>query len=289
MTDGFQEGFFATPDGPRVHFRDYAPTDTLAGPPVLCLHGLTRNVQDFDELAPAIAGLGRRVIVASQRGRGQSDPDPHAERYTPATYVADMFGLLDHLGVERAVFVGTSMGGLMTMIAATQAADRLAGAVINDIGPEIDPAGLERIRGYVGGTGPAASWAEAADRCRSINGVAFPLETHDAFWIQFARKIFREETPDRIVLDYDPAIARTVAEDSGDLADLWPLFDALASTPTLIVRGAITDILMASTVEEMRRRKPDLETVTVANVGHAPFMTEPDAWPAVSAFIRARH
>ncbi len=293
MTDDVRDGFFATPDGPKVHYRDYAPHGggsggDAGGPPVLCLHGLTRNVRDFEELAPRIAALGRRVIVASQRGRGRSDPDPNADRYTPATYVADMFGLLDQIGVARAVFVGTSMGGLMTMIAAAREPQRLAGAVINDIGPELDPKGLERIRGYVAVTTPAAQWAEAAARCRAINGVAFPKETSEAFWVSFARKIFREEAPDRIVLDYDPAIARTVAEDSGDLADLWPLFDALKPIPTLVVRGAITDILMASTLEEMRRRKPDLEAVAVADVGHAPFMTEPDAWPALSAFIRAR-
>jgi len=196
-----------------------------------------------------------------------------------------MLALLNHLGIEQAVFVGTSMGGLMTMIAAATAPQRVAGAVLNDIGPELDPAGLARIQSYVGQGGPMNSWREAAARCRGINGVAFPMEQSDGFWLNFARKLCREEAPGRIVLDYDPAIARTVAPGSSDVANLWPLFDALKSIPTLVVRGAITDILMESTVEEMRRRKPDLRVAFVPNIGHAPFLTEPDAWAAVRSFV----
>lgn len=283
----FTEAFFDTADGPKIHYRDYAPVGPEKGLPVLCLHGLTRNVRDYDELAPMIAGLGRRVIVASQRGRGRSACDPNVERYNPGVYTGDMLALLDRLGIAKAVFIGTSMGGLMTMIAAATAPQRLAGAVLNDVGPELDPAGVERIRGYVGKSGPAASWAEAAARCRDINGVAFPAETSDAFWLGFARKLFREEAPDRIVLDYDPAIARTVQPGSQDIAGLWPLFDALKPIPTLVIRGEISDILMLSTVEEMRRRKPDLGFVSVPYVGHAPFMTEPAAWSALRAFLTA--
>ncbi len=288
MAGQFKEGRFATADGPGLEYRDYAPVGDVTGPPVLCLHGLTRNVRDFDELAPLIAALGRRVIAASQRGRGGSDPDPQPERYNPAVYTLDMLALLDHLGVERSVFVGTSMGGLMTMIAASLAPQRLAGAVLNDIGPEIDPAGLARIQGYVGADRVAASWPEAAALCRAINGVAFPKEESEAFWIAFARKLFREEAPGRIVLDYDPAIARTVAPGSNDIADLWPLFDALKPIPTLVVRGEVTDVLMTSTLEEMRRRKGDLVVARVPRVGHAPFLTEPEAWGPLRAFLLAR-
>jgi pimeloyl-ACP methyl ester carboxylesterase len=198
-----------------------------------------------------------------------------------------MLALLDHLGIGRGVFVGTSMGGLMTMIAAAQAPTRVAAAVLNDIGPEIDPAGLDRIRGYVGGAPSLANWSEAAARCRAINGVAFPDAQDDAFWLGFARKIFREETAGRIALDYDLAISRSVAPGSAATADLWPLFDALKPVPTLVIRGELTDILMTSTVGEMRRRKPDLALVTVPRTGHAPFLTEPAAWEALRAFLFA--
>ena len=285
---GFAQGLFATADGPRIEFRDYAPAATVAGPPVQCMHGLTRNLRDFEELAPMIAALGRRVITASQRGRAGSDPDANVERYNPGVYTLDMLALLNHLGVEKAVFVGTSMGGLMTMIAASLDPQRLAGAVFNDVGPELDPAGLARIQTYVGGAGAVTTWAEAAAHCRSINGVAFPKETSERFWLAFARKLFREAAPGRIVLDYDPAIARTVAPKSKDLVDLWPLFDALRPISTLVVRGQITDILMTSTLEEMRRRKPDLQLAVVPDVGHAPFLTEPAAWAALRFFLSAR-
>jgi pimeloyl-ACP methyl ester carboxylesterase len=285
MTEPYEEAFFKTADGPRIHFRNYQPGRPETGVPVLCLHGLTRNMRDFEELAPLISGLGRRVITASQRGRGLSDPDPVTERYTPGVYIADMLALLDYLGIVRAMFVGTSMGGLMTMIAAAQAPNRVAAAVLNDVGPEIDPAGLDRIRGYVGRTSIPSNWNEAAAQCRAINGIAFPLEQNEAFWIAFARKIFREDAAGRLVLDYDPTIARSVAPESAVTADLWPLFEALKPIPTLVVRGELTDILMTSTVEEMRRRKADLALATVPGVGHAPFLTEPAAWEALRSFL----
>ena len=284
--EAFEAGFFTNADGLKIEYRDYPPVGAVSGPPVLCLHGLTRNVRDFETVAPRLAAMGRRVICASQRGRSRSDHDPQTDRYNPAVYTNDMIGLLDHLGIEKALFIGTSMGGLMTMLAAATAPDRLAGAVINDIGPVLDETGLNRIRDYVGKFGePASSWSEAAERCKTINGPAFP-DHDDEFWMAFARRVFREEAADRIVLDYDPAIGRMVAEDSSDLADLWPLFEALKPVPTLLVRGEISDLLELSTVEDMRRRKPDLEFVQAAGIGHAPFLDEADTAPVLDAFVK---
>lgn len=282
-----REDFFATADGVRIHYRDYEPAGAPSGASVVCLHGLTRNERDFEELAPRIAALGRRVVVPTMRGRGRSDPDPQPARYNPFVYVADTLGLMDRLGVDRATFVGTSMGGLMTMVTAAQAPQRLAGAVLNDVGPEIDPAGLARIRTYAGVPKTATSWAGAAALIREINGPAFPREADPAFWDTFARRTFREAGPGRIELDYDPGIAGMMSPDESAAppADLWPLFDALIPIPTLVVRGAITDVLMASTLEEMRRRKPDLKVASVPDVGHAPFLTEPAAWDALRSFL----
>ncbi|HXQ12857.1 MAG TPA: alpha/beta hydrolase [Caulobacteraceae bacterium] len=282
MTKAYAEHYLATADGPRVHYRVYEPQGQAAGAPALCLPGLTRNERDFEELAPMIARLGRRVVVATPRGRGLSDPDSQPERYAPPVYVGDVLALLDALAIERAVFIGTSMGGLMTMIAAASAPQRLAGAVLNDVGPEIDPVGLARIRSYAGVPKTASAWAEAGALCRDINGSAFPDEGGD-FWETFARRIFRETGPGRLELDYDPRIAGTVAE--GPAPDLWPLFDALKPIPTLAIRGAISDVLMTSTLAEMQQRKPNLTTASVPRVGHAPFMTEPAAWAALSAFL----
>lgn len=289
MPETFSESRFVTADGPRVQYRDYPARGAVSGPPVLCLHGLTRNVRDFDELAPMIAGLGRRVIVASQRGRGGSDADSSVERYTPAIYVGDMLALLGHLGIERAVFVGTSMGGLMTMIAASLAPQRLAAAVLNDIGPEFDPAGIARIQAYAGKVTSAASWEEAARQCREIHGVAFPNENADEFWLKLARRTYRERPEGGVVLDYDPNIARTVQPGSEALTDRWPLFDALKPIPTLVIRGEISDILPASALEEMRRRKPDLEVAIAPGLGHAPFMTEPNVWAPLADFLSRTH
>jgi pimeloyl-ACP methyl ester carboxylesterase len=286
MPTDYTEHVFQTSDGLRIHFRDYRPTETEAGPPVLCLHGLTRNARDFEELAPMIADLSRRVIAPSQRGRGLSDRDEKIERYQPGIYAADMLALLDHLDMSRAVFVGTSMGGLITMVVAAQAPQRLCGAVLNDIGPEIDPVGLDRIRNTVGAPARAASWEEAAALCRGTNGAAFPAEVDRAFWIAFAKRVFCEDGAGGFVLDYDPQIATSIAGAPGGPApDLWPLFATLLAIPTLVIRGELSDILMTSTVREMQRRKADLVVATVRDVGHAPFMTEADAWPALRAFL----
>ena len=285
MANDFAEGFFETADGPRLHFLDYAPRGAEKAPPILCLHGLTRNVRDFTDLAPRISHLGHRVIVASQRGRGRSARDPQPERYNVGVYTADMFALLDRLGVARAGFIGTSMGGLITLLAAHLAPSRVAAAVLNDVGPEIDPRGLARIRGYAGAPRTARSWTEAAKLTRGINGAAFPGETSDGFWLEQASRVYRQEAPDRLVLDYDPLIAQSLKPQSSDTMDLWPFFDALKPIPTLIIRGEISDVLMLSTVEEMRRRKPDLAIATVANVGHAPLMIEAEAWVSLEAFL----
>lgn len=286
MTSSFTEDHFTTSDGLRIHYRVYDPVGAATGAPVLCLHGLTRNLKDFEDFAPQIADLGRQVISATQRGRGQSDNDPVHERYNPAVYTQDMLALLDHLDIPKAVFVGTSMGGLMTMVAATMAPQRIEKAVLNDIGPELDPVGIARIRSYAGKTSSEfADWQAAADAIRAINGVAFPNETGNDFWLDFARKTCRLREDGKVVLAYDPAIAKSVAEGGDTDADLWPLFEALASIPTLIVRGGISDLLMVSTVEKMQARKPDMEFVEVPDVGHAPFLTEPAAIGKIKAFL----
>ncbi|HKT52983.1 MAG TPA: alpha/beta hydrolase [Caulobacteraceae bacterium] len=291
MPVAFSERYFTTSDGPRIHYRDYPATGTARGAPALCLHGLTRNETDFEDLAPMIAAQGRRVIAATQRGRGLSDHDPKPEHYLPAVYAGDMLSLLGSLGIDRAVFVGTSMGGIMTMLTAAAAPQRLAAAVLNDIGPVLDPAGLARIRSYTGVARPAQSWAESAAIARELNQGAFPSETGEAFWLTVARRTFREAAPGRLELDYDPLIARGVQPPpeapAGPEPDLWRLFDALKPIPTLVIRGALSDLLATGTLEEMKRRKPDLATAEVPDVGHAPYMTEPAAWAALRGFLAA--
>jgi pimeloyl-ACP methyl ester carboxylesterase len=284
MPEGFTDHFFTTSDGPRLHYRNYDPVGDTKGLPVLCLHGLTRNVKDFGELAPRIAAMGRRVIVVSMRGRGRSDFDPKPERYQPLTYAIDVIGLLNTLDIQRAVFVGTSMGGLITMIIASTEPQRISAAVLNDIGPQIDQAGLDRIMSNVSSRDPANDWAEAIERTRANNIAAFPNETGKSFWEELARNTWVSTDDDRLVYDYDGAIIDEMGK-SGELPDLWPMFEPFAAINTLSVRGGISDLLSNEIVEEMKRRKPDLVTAEVPDVGHAPFLTEPHAWRALESFL----
>lgn len=280
----FKDGWFPTADGPRLYYRDYAgPSDAGSRVPVLCLHGLTRNAADFEDLAPHLAAR-RRVLALDVRGRGRSDPDPEPGRYHAGTYVGDVSALLAALGIPRVILIGTSMGGIIGMIYGAMNAAGLAGLVLNDIGPEIDPRGLARIRGYVGRGGPVASWAEAAAAVRAINEIAFP-DADDAFWDRFARRTYREEADGRIVPAYDPRIADAMAQAGAAPADMWPMFDLLAEIPILVIRGAHSDILSAETLAAMQQRHPDLESVTVPGRGHAPALDEPEAVAAIDAFL----
>lgn len=284
--DMFTDHFFTNADGLRIHYRDYPAQGTKTGVPVLCLHGLTRNVKDFEDLAPKIAAKGRRVIVASQRGRGLSEPDPQVERYQPPVYAADMLDLLDALGIARAVFVGTSMGGLMTFVVAGTQPQRIAAAVINDVGPVVSKEGLDRIKLNTSSRDPAASWDEAAARTRDSNLAAFPARADDeAFWLDFARKTWIDGENGAVELDYDGAILSMLGGDDGPLPELWEFWEPFRTIPALVVRGGISDLLSPETVAEMRRRKPDLGVVEVPDVGHAPFMTEPEAWAEINAFL----
>ncbi len=285
QTPSYQDAMFETADGLHLEYRDYPALGDQDKLPVLCLHGLTRNLRDFEDLAPRIAAQGHRVITASQRGRGRSDWDPDPSHYQPAHYAQDMIGLLDRLKIDTAIFVGTSMGGLMTMVVAALAPSRIAAVVLNDIGPELDPVGIGRIQQYAGRAGEHDSWAAAAAYVREVNEHAFPDETTDAFWLDFARRTHREDPSGRIIPECDPAVGEVIRNASEPVPDLWPLFAALKPLPTLLVRGAISDLLAESTVAKMLQLKPDMAVSRVSQVGHAPFLTEQDAWQALSRFL----
>lgn len=285
---GFEDRIIATVDDLTLYVRDYAPLLPETGLPVICLHGLTRNSRDFEIVAPRIAALGRRVIAPDMRGRGQSANDPVPAHYVPAVYAQDVAHLMDVLDIPRAVFVGTSMGGLITLVIAATEPDRIAASVLNDVGPVLSVEGLSRIAGYVGRVQAVESWEEAAGAVRAVNGSAFPERLDDDdFWIAFARRTFREREDGKLEFDYDPHIALVFADFDEDAPapDLTPLFDALAQKPMLSVRGALSDLFSPEAVAFMRERKPDLDTVTVENIGHAPMLDEPEAWDALLDFL----
>jgi pimeloyl-ACP methyl ester carboxylesterase len=280
------------PEGLRLHARDYAGASGPSRAPVVCLHGLTRNARDFEDLAPRIAAKGRRVLALDVRGRGQSGWDPQPMRYVPATYAGDVLALLDALAIARAVFIGTSMGGLITMTVAAFRPQAVAAAVLNDIGPEIAPEGIKRITGYTGKPAEITTWSDAAAYARKLNEVAFPNYTAEQ-WMAFARRLFVEKDG-RPVLDYDPDIAKALApppppppgEEPPPPVDLWPLFKGLAAgRPLLTIRGAISDLLSVDIAARMRDAAPQMAFAEVNGVGHAPMLDEPEALAAIDALL----
>ena len=282
----FVERRWTSQDGLSLYARDYAGAAGEARLPVICLHGLTRNSKDFEELSPLIAAGGRRVIVPDVRGRGQSDRDPNPANYVPDTYARDIIKLLDELGIGRAVFIGTSMGGIMTLAISGMRRRLVAAAVLNDVGPQVGTVGIERIKSYVGKKVDIGSWDDAADYLRSINGVAFPDNT-EADWATFARRTFAEKAGVP-VLDYDPQIMQPLNQNRYKAMTFiaWFLFKRLARTvPFLLIRGELSDLLSKDIAEKMQRRAPAMAYAEVPNVGHAPTLSEPAAAGAIAKFL----
>ncbi|GAC1452107.1 MAG: alpha/beta hydrolase [Steroidobacteraceae bacterium] len=275
--------WFDSHDGLRLHSLVYAgPAATAAV--VLCLHGLMRNSRDFEELAPRLAQR-YRVIVPDVRGRGLSARDPQFNNYQLPVYVQDTQALLGGLGVSRASIVGTSMGGLMALLMAGMQPQLVSGIVLNDVGPELDPAGIERIRGYAGKTAPVRSWAEAIAQVRAVHGSAWP-DLSDAGWEKLVRRGYRANAQGVPEVDADPLIGEPLRNTQAAAPDLWPLWGALAPLPMLAIRGAHSDILSAATLARMQQ-KPGLRALTVANRGHAPLLDEPGCVAAIEAFLAA--
>ena len=274
--------YWTSRDGLKLHYRDYdGPPER---PPLLCLHGLTRNARDFEPLAEQFAGEWR-VIAPDFRGRGGSEHDPVPANYTPPAYALDVVQLLDELAIPEAVFIGTSLGGLVTMAVATFAQASIAGAVLNDVGPELDPAGLERIRTYVGKPVLFESWEQAADAFAEKFGHVHP-RYGGAEWLRYAKRVCRE-TARGVELDYDMAIAEPFSTmEAGAAPDGWPLLGALAGRPVLILRGETSDLLSPPVAAKMREAIPGAELVTVPGVGHAPDFEEPEAVAGVERLLQ---
>ncbi len=281
---GAAEYWFDSQDGLRLFSRVY-PAPAAAAPVVLCLHGLTRNSRDFEDLAAHLAAR-YRVIVPDVRGRGLSARDPNFQNYQIPVYLADLQRLLTGLGAARVTIIGTSMGGLMAMVLAATQPALLAGIVLNDVGPEVDTSGLERIRGYVGKSPPVRDWAGAVAQVRMVYGSAWP-GLDDARWEKLARASYRADAQGVPQPDSDPLIAEPLKDTSKAAPDLWPLWGALAKVPMLAIRGAQSDILSAATLSRMQREKPDLRTLTAANRGHAPLLDEPECVQAIDDFLAA--
>lgn len=283
----YENRYWWSNDGLRLHARDYPPRDVArsAGrPPILCLPGLTRNARDFEALAERLSAEWR-VIVVNLRGRGDSGYAKDSMSYVPLVYVQDIEKLLGEIGSPHYVAIGTSLGGIVTMLLAATARESLVGAVLNDVGPELDPAGLARIRGYVGKSSVFPTWMHTARALAETNADIYPgYDIHD--WLAMAKRLYRLNASGRIVLDYDTKIAEPLRVPGNEAGpDMWRALESLGSAPVLVVRGALSDVLPAPVADRMIAALPDAELVTVANAGHAPTLDEPEAAQAIDRFM----
>jgi pimeloyl-ACP methyl ester carboxylesterase len=283
--DGPAESLFVTaPDGLRLHVRAFG-SRIASGLPVVCLPGLSRNALDFEALATALAGGGRRVYALDYRGRGQSGYDRDPRNYSLAVELADLIAVLTAIEAAPAVMVGTSRGGLLTMMLAAVRPTMIAGAVLNDIGPVIEPQGLMRIKGYVGKMPAFKSYQEGAETLRRLFGAQFTRLNADD-WLAWSRRSV-EERGGRLVPRYDVRLAETLKDFGSEtpLPPLWAQFDALAHAPVMVIRGTNSDILSAATVSAMAARRTDLVRVEVADEGHAPLLDDTPTMARIADFV----
>jgi pimeloyl-ACP methyl ester carboxylesterase len=278
----FEDHYFIVRDGLRLHYRDYPGSSER--PPILCLPGLTRNAKDFAALAGHYSPRFR-VLALDFRGRALSDYDPDPSRYHPMTYAGDVIEMLDQLGIVEAIFIGTSLGGLVTMAIAVTDPERIVAAVMNDVGPDVDPSGIDRILTYVGKDVRYKSWDAAGEAVSKNYGAAFDRYTHDD-WVKMVQRNCREENGE-IRFDYDMAIAEPFRNAGATPAvDLWPFFAALAQKPLLVVRGEHSDLLTAETTVRMQAVAPGMKLAVVRGVGHAPELNEPEAVSAIDGLLK---
>ena len=282
----YEERYFASSEGLELFYRDYKGARERL--PVLCIPGLTRNSRDFEFIAAHMA-VSRRVIVADLRGRGKSAYAKDPRRYTVAIEAADMFRLLDHADVREVILLGTSRGGLVAMTMAATRPDVLRGVILNDIGGEIDAAGLRRVLNIVELEGRLPDWNAAVRQLKQNHAGAFP-DIDDARWNTCAHALYREENG-QVLPDYDPALADAILDNfrrsktDERRVTLWTLFSALTALPTLVLRGENSDFLSEATLERMHAQKPDLVSAVVRRRVHAPFLDEPETIAAIDEFL----
>ncbi len=270
--------YFTSFDGLKLGYRDEG-----SGPPLLCLAGLTRDSRDFDYLAPHLPPV--RLIRPDYRGRGASEWSGDPSTYSWDIEARDVIDLLDHLNIKKTAILGTSRGGMIAMLLASTAKDRLTGICLNDIGPEINNAGLDIIKSYVGRP-PAFSNRDEMAKALPDYMPGFKNVSADR-WQQEVRR-HTIETDDGLMLTYDPELKQRLNEAvTGPTPDLWPLFEAMSGLPLAVIRGANSDLLSPQTAAEMRRRRPDLIFTEVPDRGHIPFLDEPPAVAAILEWLKA--
>jgi pimeloyl-ACP methyl ester carboxylesterase len=280
----YSEHYYSANDGLQLYYRDYGQEGEKC--PLLCLSGLTRNSGDFHEFAERYS-MDRKVYALDYRGRGKSAYDPNPENYNPQIYAADIFSFLNNKSITRALFVGTSLGGLMTMAFAGLAKAFIAGAILNDVGPDVDTSGSDRILDYVGVDIRFKTLEEAAAAQKAQYSSAYP-DLSDADWLAQCQNTFVfDEDARNFRFNYDMAIGSALATqlNKEEPVDLWPFFKALSDIPTLAIRGALSDILSQEVFERMKQENPNMETLVLKNRGHVPLLNEPSALEIMDKFI----
>lgn len=276
----FSERYYTAQDGLPLYYREYGNPDSSAVP-VVCLTGLTRNSKDYADLAARLS-VRRRVICPDYRGRGRSTYDPNWRNYEPSTYLNDLRHLLAVTGIHRAVFIGTSLGGLIACAMMMVAPAAVAGVVMNDSGPVLERAGIAHILSYIACDRPQPDWQTAATHLKEMfPGVA--LRDHGE-WLRMAHNTYREGADGKLHFDWDVNLAKPL-QSMRALPDLWPLFRAIRNVPAVAIRGALSDVLSEETFRRMSVEKPDLVRVTIPGVGHAPTLDEQDAVTAIELLL----
>ncbi len=275
--------WFESRDGLKLFARNYqheAPRATI-----LCIPGLTRNSADFSELCEHLA-INYRVIAVELRGRGKSEYDTNPLNYHPELYVDDVVALLDSLELTSVILIGTSLGGLISMILTALQPERVAAVIMNDIGPETSQVGVDRIKNYVCNPVRVNSWAQAIDMTQEVFGAEYP-DFVDEDWAAFTKNIYRENSKGGPVLNYDPAIGllMTQQQDNAVAPNLWSAFAAMQTTPLLVIRGRLSDILTTECVEKMQLKKPDMHFIELEDRGHAPLLTETECIVGIDNFL----
>jgi pimeloyl-ACP methyl ester carboxylesterase len=280
---GFTEHHYTTPDKLTLYYRSYGSAKDV----VVCLPGLTRNSKDFHEIATHLASR-YRVLCLDLRGRGQSGWDPDWRNYHPGTYINDTWNLLDQLGITTFIILGTSLGGLLAMIMASQQPGRVRAVILNDVGPEADPAGYTRILESLDESSEVRDWQDAARLCEQNHLKSLPNMPME-FWQDYAHRTYREGADGRPEIEIDPCVFEAIRK--GDLSliagiqvDPWVVFRAI-TMPCLVLRGELSDILSGEIVERMTAVKPDLQRAVIPNRGHAPLLFEPESLAAIDSFL----
>jgi len=280
----FEEKYYQTNDGLNLYFREYDGDDRTL--PVVCLSGLTRNSSDFHDFALRYSGV-RKIYCLDYRGRGKSDYDPQYKNYNPQTYLMDTLTFLSERSITQAIFVGTSLGGLITMGLSGFAPQYVGGAILNDIGPDVDTSGSERIAGYVGKDTRFSTLKKAVSAQKKLYVNAYP-DLNEEGWIKTTEAAYiYDEEKSNYRQNYDLKIGQALIEqiDEDQEIDLWPFFESLKSAPTLAIRGALSDILSEEVFDKMKLCHPQMQWVTLENRGHVPLLDEPLALEKMDKFF----